>query len=259
MSASTHRKVALVSPIFNDWHAFAEMLGRVGKLPAIRDYEIHVIAVDDCSSERADLDSLNALKGKLAHIRVVRLGCNLGPMRAIAVGLVVASTIPNIDAAIVMDADGEDKPDDVGRLVEAWERQPSKVVVAKRVARSESWAFKFFYQVYRFTFRLLTGQLITFGSFLLLPRGALQALVHNPAIWNNLPAAIVRSRLPYTELDTKRGTRFAGRSRMNFEKSRRSRVERDFSLYRRGSAPDYNCNGGPCDNRISWFDRGRCR
>jgi polyisoprenyl-phosphate glycosyltransferase len=138
-------------------------------------------------------------------------------MRAIAVGLVDASRIPNIDAAIVMDADGEDRPNDLGRLIKAWEQQPSKIVVAKRVSRTENWSFRFFYHLYKLTFRLLTGKRISFGSFSILPRAALQALIHNPAIWNNLPAAIVRSRLPYTELDTKRGKRLAGRSRMNFE------------------------------------------
>jgi hypothetical protein len=69
MFTSNRKKIALVSPIFNDWHAFGEVLDRVGNLPVTRDYDIQVIAVDDCSSELADLDSLNARKGKLAHIR----------------------------------------------------------------------------------------------------------------------------------------------------------------------------------------------
>jgi glycosyltransferase involved in cell wall biosynthesis len=117
VSTSNRWNIAIVLPIFNDWDAFAVMLEQIGKLPEIRDYDIQAIVVDDCSSEPADVEALSARKRKLAHIRIVRLACNLGPMRAIAVGLVVASRIPNIDAAIVMDADGEDRPDDLGRLI----------------------------------------------------------------------------------------------------------------------------------------------
>jgi hypothetical protein len=65
-------------------------------------------------------------------------------------------------------------------------------------------------------FRILSGQSINFGNFSLLPRPAVEALTHNPAIWNNLAAAISRSRIPYVKLQLDRGTRLAGQSHMNF-------------------------------------------
>jgi cellulose synthase/poly-beta-1,6-N-acetylglucosamine synthase-like glycosyltransferase len=137
-------------------------------------------------------------------------------MRAIAAGLVTANKIEDLDAVIVMDADGEDRPADIGQLIATWDCHPRRIVVAKRAQRSEGRLFKAFYWVYKLIFKALTGQRITFGSFSLLPHSALRALIHNPAIWNNLPAAIIRSRIPYIELETKRGVRFAGRSGMNF-------------------------------------------
>ena len=45
---------------------------------------------------------------------------------------------------------------------------------------------------------------------------AVLALTHNSAIWNNLAAAISRSRIPYVRLQLDRGRRLAGRSHMNF-------------------------------------------
>jgi len=218
MIPRTHRrKLAIVSPVFNDWSAYGQLIERLGQLNEAQTFEIHVIAVDDCSFvEVADVASLCARKGRLASLRVVRLACNLGPMRAIAAGLVVASTLEELDAVIVMDADGEDRPEDIGQLIATWDTNPQKIVVAKRAQRSEGRLFKAFYGIYKLIFKVLTGQPITFGSFSLLPYSALRALIHNPAIWNNLPAAIIRSRIPYTELETKRGVRFAGRSRMNF-------------------------------------------
>jgi glycosyltransferase involved in cell wall biosynthesis len=211
------RKLAIVSPVFNDWDAFGRLIERLGQLNETEIFEIDVIAVDDCSFvDLADVASLRARKGGLASVNVVKLACNLGPMRAIAAGLVTANKIDDLDAVIVMDADGEDRPEDIGQLIATWDCHPQRIVVAKRAQRSEGRLFKAFYGVYKLIFKALTGQRITFGSFSLLPHSALRALIHNPAIWNNLPAAIIRSRIPYIELETKRGVRFAGRSRMNF-------------------------------------------
>jgi hypothetical protein len=211
------RKLAIVSPVFNDWEAFGQLIERLGQLDETEIFEIDVIAVDDSSfTGLADVASLRARKGSLASVNVVKLACNLGPMRAIAAGLVTANKIDDLDAVIVMDADGEDRPEDIGQLIAMWDYHPHRIVVAKRAQRSEGRLFKAFYGVYKLIFKALTGQPITFGSFSLLPHSALRALIHNPAIWNNLPAAIIRSRIPYIELETKRGVRFAGRSRMNF-------------------------------------------
>ena len=63
----------------------------------------------------------------------------------------------------------------------------------------------------------MTGQKIDFGNFCLLPRASLCALTYNPAIWNNLAAAITRSPIPRIALPVARGVRFAGKSRMNFQ------------------------------------------
>ena len=216
MTEHPRKKLVIVSPVFNDWEAFGQLVELVGALDAARAHDIQAIAVDDGSSEPSDDTSLDSRKGLLTDVRVVRLACNMGAMRAIAAGLVAASQIAGCDAVIVMDADGEDRPEDIARLISTWIEQPNKIVVAKRVKRSEGRAFRLFYVAYKAIFRLLTGQSITFGSFSLLPHSALKSLIHNPAIWNNLPAAIIRSRIPYIEVETGRGQRFAGKSRMNF-------------------------------------------
>ena len=132
-------------------------------------------------------------------------------------GLVAASLIEKIEAAIVMDADGEDRPEDVSRLAAAWSEDTNRIVVAQRGKRSEGLAFRFFYAIYKLTFRIMTGQKIDFGNFCLLPRESLRALTYNPSIWNNLAAAITRSQIPRTALRVVRGARLAGKSQMNFE------------------------------------------
>jgi polyisoprenyl-phosphate glycosyltransferase len=212
-----HRnKFVIVTPVFNDWTAFCRLLDQLGELPEFSQDELRVIAVDDASSETTSISEFLARKGTIIDVQIIRLACNLGHQRAIAVGLVAASKMHDVDAVVVMDSDGEDMPGDVPRLIAAWREQPDSIVVAQRGSRADSPMFKTFYVVYKFTFRVLTGQTIDFGNFSVIPRRSVEALVHTPSVWNNIAATISRSRIPYRKLQIDRGKRLAGRSRMSF-------------------------------------------
>ena len=65
------------------------------------------------------MDYLSTTSG-ISEVQLIWLFGNIGHQRAIAVGLVVASRIEEIEAVVVMDADGEDRPEDVSRLAAAW-------------------------------------------------------------------------------------------------------------------------------------------
>ena len=76
--------------------------------------------------------------------------------------------------------------------------------------------FRALYQVYKILFDGLTGTHIDFGNFCLIPRPALRAVVSQAGIWNHLAATLTRSRVPLLKVDTARGERYAGQSKMNF-------------------------------------------
>jgi hypothetical protein len=71
------------------------------------------------------------------------------------------------------------------------------------------------YLAYKLAFRLLTGRVIDFGNFLVLPAAVARRLVFMPECWNHLAAAVVKSRMPVARVATARGARYAGRSKMN--------------------------------------------
>ena len=218
MSVENYRKkIAIVTPVLNDWEAFGQLFEQLGKETELANYNVHILVIDDSSSTRPDAASLAACERSGLSLRIIRLACNLGHQRAIAVGLVEAAQTLDVDAVVVMDSDGEDRASDVARLIAAWRGKPGQIISAKRGRRSEGFMFRACYLIYKALFRSLTGQSIGFGNFNLLPRGAVQALIHNPAIWNNLAAAITRSRIPYATIQINRGKRLAGTSRMNFE------------------------------------------
>ncbi len=203
-------RLFILTPVYNDWASFAQLLVALDKAaPATH---MHVLAVNDGAAPPPDVFP------PLDHIfsvEVLHLVRNLGHQRAIAVGLVYLFRNDDFDAVVVMDADGEDRPEDVAALLAAM--TANQIVVAQRAQRSEGVTFRAFYVVYRLLFWLLTGQVIDFGNFCAIPRGALARLAYDANLWNNLAATIARSRLPFARLPTRRGTRYAGQSTMNIE------------------------------------------
>ena len=73
-----------------------------------------------------------------------------------------------------------------------------------------------FYKIYKILFRVLTGKTISFGNFCLIPKAVLDRIVNQPDLWNNIPSTITRSNFPIKKIESERGKRYQGKSKMNF-------------------------------------------
>jgi len=210
-------RIAIVTPVYNDWESFHELLRRLDAMAAVqRDVAFDVIAVDDGSTmPLRDGFLADAGLAHLGGIDVLHVASNLGHQRAIAIGLTEVDLRGGHSATIVMDSDGEDRPEVVPALVAALREDPRRIVVARRARRSEGLVFRIFYALYKLLFRLLTGKAIAFGNFCVLPAPCVRRLVAMPEIWNTLAAAVPRSRMPIHACPADRGVRYAGESRMN--------------------------------------------
>ena len=208
--------LAVVSPVFNDWDSFSILVLELSRQFAGSDLELHILAVDDGSSQPFDLNALNLPANKcIQDIEVIHLATNLGHQRAIAVGLAEVCERNKEDLVIIMDSDGEDRPSDIVSLLGAAQKCPGSIIFASRIRRSEGIAFRLGYVIYKFIFRLLTGHTITFGNFCLIPITLADRLIHMSELWNNLASAIIRSRLGYQIVPIARGQRYTGISKMN--------------------------------------------
>lgn len=208
--------IAIVTPILDDWVSFTVLVDEISNLFSGSEFAFHICAVDDGSSIPFDADAVALPEAScILSIEVIRLAANLGHQRAIAVGLCTVAASSEIDAVLVMDGDGQDRPMDIALLLASSCRHSGQIVLAKRARRSESYVFRAWYGVYRLLFYALTGQPINFGNFCVIPIAAVRRLAHMPELWNNLAASIMRSRLSFTTVPTVRGDRLAGRSRMN--------------------------------------------
>lgn len=212
------QRFLLLTPVLNDWESLSLLIGQISQIVSKTCISLDIVAVDDGSTIPVTNVSRQILPTDkcIKRIEIIRLALNLGHQRAIAVGLASIVKRYQGDGVIVMDSDGEDRPEDIPRLAAAALANPDEIIVARRAKRSEATLFKVGYVAYKFLFRAVTGSEISFGNFSLLPMSAVRRLVHMPELWNNLPATIVRSHLRYKQIDTVRGVRFAGVSRMNF-------------------------------------------
>lgn len=204
-----------LTPVYNDWESLVILIDQVGKLQQTysEKYDFHVIAVNDGSSEEFDADTLpKGIKVDVIHLKV-----NIGHQRAIAVGLqYIYNEVEGYDYVVVMDGDGEDKPEDITTLLfKAETENKRKIIFAQRKKRQESLLFKIGYFFYRFLFHALTGQKISFGNFSAIPKPLLGKVVHQSNIWNHYSGGIIQSKIPFDKVLLDRGKRYKGVSKMN--------------------------------------------
>ena len=211
------KKLRLVVPVFNDWVSFNILLRELNQVAASLPMAISVSAVND-GSTLAPEDALRdvPLLNNLASVEIVHLYTNVGHQRAIAIGLCIAVEDDDSDAVLVMDADGEDSPRFIDKLIAAAGTREDFCIVAQRRKRSENLTFKLSYLVYKLIFKLLTAKQIDFGNFSLFSRSYARRIVRVADLWNNLPAAVLRSKLPIQTVPVDRAKRYAGKSKMNF-------------------------------------------
>ncbi len=204
-------------PLFNDWEAADLLLSDLDRAFAQSSISVEVLFVDDGSTESMPPGFSRRHFQALRAVDILQLRRNLGHQRAIAVGLVYVYEQRRCSAVVVMDADGEDRPADIARLLDRFEQEGrSSIVFAARSKRLESLPFRILYHLYRFIHRALTGDPVRVGNFSVVPFDSLAKLVVIPEIWNHYAAAVIRARMRFCSIPIARGKRAAGKSKMNF-------------------------------------------
>jgi glycosyltransferase involved in cell wall biosynthesis len=183
-------RLAVVTPVFNDWKSLSILLQQISVLYRREDIEFFITVVDDASTDQvASVGEGIVDDACIRSLEITRLVTNLGHQRAIAIGLAQVANWPKIDAVLVIDSDGEDRPEEIGALVEASRASRDTVILAARTKRSETRIFKIGYFLYRGLFRILTGRNISSGNFVIIPACILKGLTFNSNLWNNLAIA----------------------------------------------------------------------
>jgi polyisoprenyl-phosphate glycosyltransferase len=212
-SARSGALVSIVVPFHDEADSVAafyrELVAALDALPAHR---FEVICVDDGSRDET-LARLLELVERDARFRVLELSRNFGKEAALTAGIDAARG----QALIPMDADLQDPPELIARLIEEWQRG-AEVVLARRTDRSADSFLKrktaqLFYRIHN---RLSSVQLPeNVGDFRLVDRVAVEALKALPERQRFMKGLFAWIGFKTAAVDYARGVRAAGSSKFS--------------------------------------------
>tara|TARA_B110001452_G_scaffold233899_1_gene211912 strand:- start:100 stop:777 length:678 start_codon:yes stop_codon:yes gene_type:complete len=143
---------------------------------------------------------------------------NKGHARCNAFGIKYLSENTDLDYLILMDGDGEDRPEEIKLLVNKALSEPDKSVVAKRIKRSEGFFFQTLYQIHKYLTLLTTGKLINFGNYSCLTKTDMKKLSNKASLWSSYSGTFKKNIQNYNEVNSIRGVRYFGPSQMSLFK-----------------------------------------
>ena len=211
-------RIVVTMPVYEDWDAAMALCREIDLVFQRRPgFSVRLLLVDDGSTLVTPPQAIEFRPRAIESISVLALRRNLGHQRAIAVSLAYLQQHWEGDAVVIMDADGEDRPEDIPVLLEAMSamKRPT-AVFADRGKRLEGAVFRISYHCYRILHYVVAGRDIRFGNFSVLPWSHLDSLVVFPELWNHYAASFIKSRLPYIRVRCERAVRLSGQSHMNF-------------------------------------------
>jgi hypothetical protein len=174
------------------------------------------LIVNDASTEDRPKTELN-LK-KIKSVRIMNMKKNRGHARCNAAGLKFLTEKEDFDYIILMDGDGEDRPEELTLLFNKSKENPLKTVTANRIKRSEGPFFKFLYQSHKVLAYIFTGKLIKFGNYVCLPKISAAKLAKQACIWSSFSGSVAKiiSDSDRTSIASIKGQRYFGPSKMSF-------------------------------------------
>ena len=210
------KKFIILIPVFNDWESLSKLIKDISlELKELKNYEFKFVIINDGSTNPQP----KIYKPKnISSIKILNMKINKGHTLCIAYGIHHVLRNEEFDNLILMDGDGEDRPEEVLNLIEKNSKNLKKSVIAKRVKRSEGMIFKFFYQVHKLITLVFTGHNINFGNFTFLTKNDLISLSKEPLLWKSYSASFKKNIKNFTYINSIRGVRFFGPSKMSFFK-----------------------------------------
>jgi dolichol-phosphate mannosyltransferase len=124
-------KISVIIPCFNEEAVLPQLFERLGEVAATWGLDYEFICADDGSRDRT-WEILKSQNAKDPRWRCLSFARNFGHQAAVSAGLHFATG----DAAVVIDADLQDPPEEISRLLEKW-RAGYEVVFATRKKRTD--------------------------------------------------------------------------------------------------------------------------
>ena len=208
-------RLSIVVPIWNEEQVIPVLYARVREIMESTGETWELICVNDGSKDRS-LELLIATRAADPRVKILNFSRNFGHQIAITAGADFAEG----DAVIVMDADLQDPPDVVLRMIEKW-RAGYEVVYAVRTKREGETKFKLWTAAafYRLLQRITEVDIpVDAGDFRLMDRKVVIAMRHlreKHRFMRGLSAWVGFKQIP---VEYERAERYAGETKYPLRK-----------------------------------------
>lgn len=207
--------VSIVIPMFNEEECVPILYSRISKVCDLHRIKFEFIAVNDGSFDKT-LNILKKLRQKDNHVKIISFARNFGHQIAIVAGLRYAAG----DVVIVMDADLQDPPELIPKMLQKW-REGYRVVYGIREERDEMWLRKACYKLfYRLLLKMspLKNIPLDAGDFCLMDKKVVKEMRRFKEDRPFLRGLRTWVGFRQTGIEYKRPGRLAGKSKYSFIK-----------------------------------------
>ena len=210
------KKFFIMIPVFNDWESLAKLLYEINNsIQGIKNVDFSCFVINDASTI-----STPQIKrpSNIRLLKIINMKENRGHARCNAFGIRYFSKKNNFDHLIIMDGDGEDRPEEIKLLIKEALRDEKTSVVAKRIKRSEGFLFQSLYQLHKLTAIIFAGKNIDFGNYSCLTKNDVKLLSNKVSLWSSFSGSLKKHLLNFNSVNSTRGLRYFGPSKMSFIK-----------------------------------------
>jgi glycosyltransferase involved in cell wall biosynthesis len=210
---TSHRSLTVVVAAHNEEEALPLLHPRIAAVFDGLDLDARVLYVDDGSRDRT-WEVLTELAARDPRVSLLRLSRNFGKELALTAGLDQVES----DAAVVLDADGQDPPELIAQFVQHW-RAGADVVYGRRSSRADdtwlkrSTARAFYRVIHRLSDTDIPSDA---GDFRLVSRRVLDALRGLRERQRFMKGLFAWVGYPTASVDYERPARIAGSSKWNY-------------------------------------------
>ena len=210
------KTIIILIPVYNDWESLNKLLKEINEnIKFFDEINFECLIVNDSSTKQ--IPQLRK-PNNFVSLELLNMKENRGHARCNAFGIRYIFQNKKFDNLILMDGDGEDRPEEIKSLVQKIKENPNLSVVAKRIKRSEGAFFQSLYQLHKFITFIFTGQNINFGNYSILTKNDVNKLHSKASLWSSFSGSVKKNIKSLQEINSTRGLRYFGPSQMSLFK-----------------------------------------
>ena len=209
-------EISVVIPVYNEQDILQECYERVSNILQLIQKKYEIIFVDD-GSKGQSLSVLKNISHKDDHVKIILFSRNFGKEAALTAGIDFSVG----DAIIILDADLQDPPELISKMIAVWRETNVDVVLMKRKSRRGETITKkitanLFYRIMNNVSPFYIPEDV--GDFRLITRKAADVLKNFPERNRYMKGLFAWIGMDSYTLEYDRDSRIAGKTKMNYIK-----------------------------------------